>query len=95
MEAARYDVNNTQVQMCMVIKLQQLQREGMAVLTYANLEDYLQFHLWKKRCPDGLAQAADQILRLTTNDIVRYLSMQAMREASSKKLSDFSDLLGG
>ena len=95
MEAARYDVNNTQVQMCMVIKLQQLQREGMAVLTYANLEDYLQFHLWKNRCPDGLAQATDQILRLTTNDIVRYLSMQAMREASSKKLSDFSDLLGG
>ena len=95
MEAVRYDVNNTQVQMCMVIKLQQLQREGMAVLTYANLEDYLHFHLWKKRCPDGLAQAADQILHLTTNDIVRYLSMQAMREASSKKLSDFSDLLGG
>ena len=95
MEAVQYDVNNTQVQMCMVIKLQQLQQEGLAMLTYANLEDYLQFHLWEKKQPDGLAQAADQILRLSASDIVRYLSVQALQEASSKKLSDFSDLLGG
>lgn len=95
MEAVRYDVNNTQVQMCMVIKLQQLQQEGLAVLTYANLEDYLQFHLWRKKRPIGLAQAADQILQLSADDIVRYLSKRALQEASSKKLSDFSDLLGG
>jgi hypothetical protein len=90
-----FDVNNTEVQMVMVVKFQELQRSPKAALTYANLEDYLEQELWKKGHPDTLAAAADQILRVTENDIVRFLSQRAIREGSTKKLSDFTDLLGG
>ena len=95
MDNDRFDTDNTQVQMVMVFKLQQLQREGLAHLTYKNLEDYLNDVLWKDHVPVGLAQAADQVMKLTTNDIVRYLSVQAIKAGSRCKLSDFSDLLGG
>lgn len=95
MDNDRFDTDNMQVQMVMVVKLQQLQREGLARLTYKNLEDYLNDVLWKDRAPAGLAQAADQVMKLTTNDIVHYLSRQAIKAGSTCKLSDFSDLLGG
>ena len=41
MDSGVFDINNVEVQMTMVVKLHQLQREALPHLTYQNLEAYL------------------------------------------------------
>ena len=94
MERERFDVNNIHVQMLMVIKLQQLQRDALPSLSYDNLEDYVGKQLWKTKIPRTLHVAADDILSITASDIVRFLALQAAYH-SGNSLEDFSDLIGG
>lgn len=93
-EAEVFDVNNTKVQLIMVLKMQQLNRDEMPSLRYDNLEDYLSSRLWKDRLPKTLNQAADQILHVDARDIVRYLSGKAVIQGSKESLDDFADLIG-
>ena len=90
-----FDVHNMYVQLTMVIKIQQLQRESLSSLTYKNLEDYLSHVLWKSSLPGSLHEAADQILSVKGEQIVRFLTSQAIKEGSRDRLDDFSDLIGG
>ena len=90
-----FDVSNMYVQLAMVIKIQQLQRESLSSLTYKNLEDYLSHVLWKSSLPGSLHEAADQILSVKGEQIVRFLTSQAIKEGSRDRLDDFSDLIGG
>ena len=91
----RISIDNTQVQLTMVLKLQQLQREGLPSLSYGNLEEYILKSLWKKRTPYSLHEAADQILHVPGDDIVRFLSRQAVINGAHANLEDFSDVIGG
>ncbi len=95
MEEIRFDVNNTQIQMVMVIKLNQLKRVSLPTLTYGNLEDFLMEKLWVKSFPKSLHEATDEILHIEANDIVKFLSKKAIQDGSRMKLSDFSDVIGG
>ncbi|MBQ9048744.1 MAG: hypothetical protein IJ120_12680 [Solobacterium sp.] len=95
MSAVQYDTMNTEVQMTMVVKLHQLQRENLSTLTYRNLEDYLNESLWKAELPTSLHAAVNDILSVTANDIVKFLSRQAMTRGGRETLEDFSDLIGG
>lgn len=90
-----FDVNNTSVQMLLVLKLQQLKRESMPSLTYKNLEDYLSKMRWKRKRPTSLHQAADEVMSIRAEHIVRYLTHQAIVEGSQESLADFQDLIGG
>ena len=94
MDSERFDVNNIQVQMMMVVKLHQLQRETLPALTYRNLEDYVCRCIWADKTPRSLHVAANDILAITANDIVRFLARDAARSRDSS-LEDFSDLIGG
>ena len=51
--------------------------------------------LWKKALPGSLHQAADEILSVSASDIVRFLSMRAVRDGARSNLEDFSDVIGG
>ncbi len=95
MKSEQFDINNTQVQMILVVKLQQLQREVLPTLTYRCLEEYVSEKLWKDKLPSSLHDAADQILRVTADDIVHYMSRKALFEGRRGKLSDFADVIGG
>ena len=95
MAAERFNIDDTQVQMVMVIKLRQLQREYLPALSYRNLEQYLSEELWKDGAPSSLHEAADDVMRVTANDIVRYLARRAEIEGRTQKLSDFLDVIGG
>ncbi len=90
-----YDIHNTAVQLIMVIKMQQLIREELPSLTYANLEDYLDQDLWQNELPHTLNQACDQIMHVNADDIVRYLSREAIYTGKKENLSDFTDVIGG
>lgn len=94
MESERFDVNNIRVQMMMVVKLHQLQREALPALTYRNLEEYVCRNIWKDKIPRTLHVAANDILAITASDIVRFLAKEAARSRDSS-LEDFSDLIGG
>jgi hypothetical protein len=95
MSSEKMNTLNTLIQLTMVLKLQQLKRGGMPSLTYDNLEDYISGKLWLKQTPDSLHKAADEILSIDAQEIIRFLSRQAIVEGSGKKLEDFSDIIGG
>lgn len=95
MRTAQFDVDNTEVQMIMVIKLQQLKRESLNSLTYQSLESYLSEDLFRKNPPRSLHEAAAEIISVRADDLVKFLARKALEDGKRQSLSDFSDLIGG
>ena len=89
------DLKNKQIQLTLMLKLQQLQREQLPGLNYKNLEDVMQKLVWKWNQPKTLHEAVNDILSLSADQIVRFLSKQAIIEGYHQELSEFSDLIGG
>ena len=89
------DLKNKQIQLTLMLKLQQLQREQLPGLNYKNLEDVMQKLVWKRNQPKTLDEAVNDILSLSADQIVRFLSKQAIIEGYHQELSEFSDLIGG
>ena len=97
------DLKNKQIQLTLMLKLQQLQREQLPGLNYKNLEDVMQKLVWKRNQPKTvhmplwktLHEAVNDILSLSADQIVRFLSKQAIIEGYHQELSEFSDLIGG
>ena len=95
MNAERFDIENIQVQMMMVIKLQQLKRESLDSLTYQSLETYLSEDLFRKHPPRSLHEAASAVISVQAEDVVRFLARKALEEGKYQSLSDYADLIGG
>lgn len=95
MESEVFDVNNTYIQLVMVLKLQKLKKNEIPTLRYENLEDYLTLCLWKRGCPKSLHVAINQVLSVKAQDIVRFLARDAIVRGSTRDLSEFTDLIGG
>ena len=89
------DLKNKQIQLTLMLKLQQLQREQLPGLNYKNLEDVMLKLVWKQNRPKTLHEAVNDILSLSADQIVRFLSKQAIIEGYHQELSEFSDLIGG
>lgn len=89
------DLADKQIQLTLRLKLQQLQREQLPGLNYKNLEDVMAKLVWKRNRPKSLHEAVNDILSLSADQIVRFLSKQAIIEGYHQELSEFSDLLGG
>ncbi len=90
-----FTIDDTEIQMTMVVKLHQLQRESLPSLTYQNLEDYLHMSKWRSRNPRSLHTAVDDIMHITASEIVKFLSRQAIVDGAQMNLDDFADLIGG
>lgn len=90
-----FNTDNTIVQMIMILKMQKLKSEELPTLCYENLESFLSQSLWKEHLPATLNEAADQILHVTSNDIVQFMALKAMTDGAKENLDDFSDMLGG
>ena len=95
MQQEKYDINNTLVQLTMVLKLQQLRREKIPSLNYGNLEDYLEYGLWKRKTPESLHAAADAVMGIKADDVIRFLSKRAVIDGAKQQLDDFTDIIGG
>ncbi len=89
------DPHNRQLQLAIVLKLQMLQREGLAQLSYQQLEHVLFGWVWRKGVPLSLHEAVEDLFRINADEIVVILSKQAIMDGSKKKLSDFDDLIEG
>ena len=95
MSSEKMDTLNTLIQLTMVLKLQQLKRNGLPSLRYSNLEDYVNEKLWALRQPHSLHEAADDILHVDTQEMIRFLAKKAITDAAASRLDDFSDIIGG
>lgn len=91
----KIDLENRQIQLTIVLKLQQLQRDYLSNLTYQNIEDTLRYWKWKKKTPRTLHEAVNDILSLTADEVVQLLSSRAIVEGYNQSLNDFEDLIGG
>lgn len=91
----KYGLDDRQLRLTAVLKLQQLQREAIPNLSIQNIEDTLKYWKWRKTCPRTLHEAVNDILSLTADDIVRCLSQRAIVDGYRQRISDFQDLIGG
>lgn len=91
----QYSIENIEIQFMLVLKLQQLQREGLPSLTYRSLEDYVQRHIFRVQQVTSLHQAAKLVMKIACKDIVIAMSQQAIIDGKKQKLEDFMDMIGG
>lgn len=88
-------VKNSQIQFVLFLKLKQLQRNELSSLTMKHLEDTLDGFVWKFKQPKTLNEAVNDILALQINEIIGFLSQQAIIDGASMELSDLGEWIGG
>ncbi len=88
-----WNVENKSIQTLMVVRMQDIQRNDLPTLEYDDLEAYLKKLLWKRNSPKTLSQAARDILNVKADDLVRFMSTQAVKDGASGNLSDFTFLV--
>lgn len=86
--------NNKHLRLTIVLKTNQLRRE-LSSLTYQHVESTLFGYVWSFKKPDTLSKAVDDVWKLQANEIVAYLSTQAVIQGSQMSIEDFNDLIGG
>lgn len=79
----------------MEVQLMKLQREGLARLTLDQLIDTIYGLRWRKEQPKSISACVNDILTITRDEIVIFLTQKAIIDGYSSKLSDFEDLIGG
>ncbi len=93
--SSEIDIGSPLIEVAIVLKLQQLQREQLNSLTYQHIEDTLSKWLWKFKRPTCLSEAVNDILSISANEVVLFLTNQAIIEAKEKSVSEFCELWGG
>ena len=93
MSNVHFDIYNTEVQMTLVIKLQQLQHETNAHFTYQNLEEYMENCVWISKKPMRISDAVNDIMQIQGSDIIKYLARKAITNSAASTLDDFTDLI--
>ena len=84
-----------QLRLTIALKLGQLQREGLKQLDYAQVEETLQKWKWRKHRPSSLSEAVNDVLSLSVEEIVAFLSKQAIIDGQKLTISEFEDIIGG
>lgn len=87
--------NQRQLQLTIALRLNMIQRQSLPQLTYTQIEETLLKWKWKNRRPTSLNEAVNDVLSLSADEIVAYLSTQAVIEGQKKSISEFEDLIGG
>lgn len=90
-----YLADPQQLRLTIALKLGQLQREGLRQLTYVQVEETLSKWTWRKHRPLSLSEAVNDVLSLTGEEIVAYLSKQAIIDGHKLTISEFEDIIGG
>lgn len=88
-----FDISNRQIQLTIVLKLHQLQRQQYPNLTYDNLVDVLVDWKWKRSVPASLHEAVNDILSLNVDTVIQFMSKKAIIDGYRANLSDYNDLL--
>lgn len=88
-------INNKHIKLAIALKTNQLKRDELSSLTYQHVESALIGLKWSFHKPQSMHEAIDDIFKLNANEVVQYLSSQAVILGAQMKLNDFQDLIGG
>lgn len=88
-------INNKHIKLAIALKTSQLKRDELSSLTYQHVESALMGLKWSLHKPQSVHEAIDDIFKLNANEVVQYLSSQAVIVGSQMKLNEFNDLIGG
>lgn len=86
---------NPYIRLAIYLQLNRLQREQLSSLTYQHLEDTLRGYIWKRRAPQDLQEAVNDILKLKVGEIVAYLTKQVVIMGKSADLDEVYRNIGG
>ncbi len=84
---------NKEIALTIGLKINQLRRNKLPNLEVKQFVDYLYKHKWKKEKPDKLSTAIFDIMDVDADNMVIYLSKNAIIDAKNQSLADFEDLL--
>ncbi len=87
-------LENKNIRLAIFLKLQELRRTSSRSIMFENIEDILIHFIWRNNEPTHLYGAVNDILKITGEDIVEYLAMQAKMEESRSNIKEFKTLLG-
>jgi hypothetical protein len=86
---------NQQIQLSIALKLGQIQKENLPNLSYAQFEEALCHIKWSEGLPEKLHAIIQDIFECNGQEIMAYLTNQAIIEGKKKTLADFESLIGG
>ena len=84
---------NKQITLAIAIKTNQLKRKYLSSITPQHVSLTLFGHTWSSNLPKSMNEAIDDILKLQVNEIIGYLSNQAIIVGSQMDIDDFDDLI--
>ena len=87
-------INDKYIKLAIALKTNQLKREELSSLTYQLVESAL-IGKWKYNKVNSLHEAISSIMSIDANEVVAYLSNEAIILGSKMKINDFEDLFGG
>lgn len=80
------------IQVALYLKLAQIRRTSNPNITYDNIESVLYYDIWKREIPKSLSVAINDIMSLTIETIIMFLSKQAIVDGYHASLDDFTDM---
>ncbi len=83
---------NEKLALVIGIKYNQIKREVLPNLDVNHFIDYLYNYKWKKESPSSLSEAVTDIMNTNVENMVVYLSSDALVNSKNKSLDEFGDL---
>ena len=75
------------------VKAKEFKNQGVLTIETSDIKDYLYNIKWKNEEYLELCEAIDDIMSLEFSEIFDYMKVKVIKEASSMRLEDFSDLI--
>lgn len=88
-------IDDKHLKLAIALKTNQLKREQLSSLTFQHVEAALQEMVWKHNQPRSMHEAIDDVFHLTANEVVAFLSNQAVIMGSQMSLHDLKNIIGG
>ncbi len=92
MKQVTYSTDHPQIQLALVLKLSQLKSEHGLQIDYDSLEKVFKNLLWRKKLPERLSSAINEIFSLDFSNLVIHLNKIEQLESYQKKIDDYKDL---
>lgn len=88
------ELDDKYLKLAITLKTSELQRNQLPSLTYQHVESAL-IGKWKFSKPQSFHDAINDVMQIDANEVVAYLSTDAIISGSKMKINDFEDLFGG
>ena len=75
------------------VKAKEFKSQGVQMIETSDIKDYLYNIKWKNEEYLELCEAIDDIMSLEFSEVFDYMKVKVIKEASSMRLEDFSDLI--